>query len=301
MGKAIVFDGTEKFGKLTPIGSAGKTNRGQTLWKFSCECGNTHIATASSVKLGNCRSCGCLKTGTKTVFVAGNVYGSLTSIEDMGSNKNGSVIWKFRCICGKYRVTLATPVIRGDVVSCGCSIRTTFAAGDKFNLLTPIKAAGLSARGHVLWMFHCDCGKDRVIPASAVKSGQIKSCGCLRTHTYEESYFISVMGYPSRFFHIWKKNYSDGCPIDLFIRMSQDPCYYCGRVGINDYGGTRYNGLDRLSSSRDHSPDNIVTCCKTCNYMKREMEVEEFLTHIERIRSHLMDRSPQSADPDYRI
>jgi len=30
-----------------------------------------------------------------------------------------------------------------------------------------------------MWLFRCDCGKEKIISGTAVKSGNIKSCGCL--------------------------------------------------------------------------------------------------------------------------
>lgn len=51
----------KKFGKLTAIESLNKKDkRNRYIWKFQCECGNNVEATASDVKLGRKRSCGCL-------------------------------------------------------------------------------------------------------------------------------------------------------------------------------------------------------------------------------------------------
>jgi hypothetical protein len=44
--------------------------RGNAIWKVKCDCGTEFIARAASVKIGNTRSCGCIriercKTGFK--------------------------------------------------------------------------------------------------------------------------------------------------------------------------------------------------------------------------------------------
>jgi len=47
--------------------------------------------------------------------------------------------------------------------------------GQKFNRLTAIKYIG-----HYLWLFKCDCGKEKIISSSHVIQGNTKSCGCFR-------------------------------------------------------------------------------------------------------------------------
>lgn len=51
----------KKFGRLTAIEYVGSTEKGCAKWLFSCECGNSIVATARSVKRKKPRkSCGCL-------------------------------------------------------------------------------------------------------------------------------------------------------------------------------------------------------------------------------------------------
>jgi hypothetical protein len=53
-------------------------------------------------------------------------------------------------------------------------------AGDTHGRLTAIEFAGMSKFGTRLWKFQCSCGSETVVPARAVRSGNTKSCGCLR-------------------------------------------------------------------------------------------------------------------------
>ncbi len=48
-----------RFGKLTAVSHAGRTDRGRAIWLFACECGGQKIAEAANVKSGSTRSCGC--------------------------------------------------------------------------------------------------------------------------------------------------------------------------------------------------------------------------------------------------
>ena len=40
-----------------------------------------------------------------------------------------------------------------------------------------------------------------------------------------------------------------------------------------------YNGLDRVDNNLPHTLENCVTCCKHCNYAKRDMSQQKFLEY----------------------
>lgn len=48
--------------------------------------------------------------------------------------------------------------------------------------------------------------------------------------------------------------------------LMESPCHYCG---VNPGGG-----LDRLDSSRGHSADNVVPCCRKCNNILSDLPEE---------------------------
>jgi 5-methylcytosine-specific restriction endonuclease McrA len=103
-----------------------------------------------------------------------------------------------------------------------------------------------------------------------------------------------------------------GLPFDLFMSLSQLPCYYCGQqpTPFNIYGAEydpdskldhnrrisrprweagwiAYNGVDKKSHSEDYSdPDNLVSCCRRCNFMKQRLDAETFITHAQKISDH---------------
>lgn len=66
--------------------------------------------------------------------------------------------------------------------------------GQKFNMLTALYKTDSDVRGASYWMFMCDCGTEKQIRLSTVKSGRVKACGCMKdrtshgmskTHTYK--------------------------------------------------------------------------------------------------------------------
>lgn len=55
-------------------------------------------------------------------------------------------------------------------------------------------------------------------------------------------------------------------------------CHYCG---TSDLGvGT---AVDRVNNNLPYQLDNIVTCCKHCNFAKHTKSIEEFKEHITKI------------------
>ena len=51
--------------------------------------------------------------------------------------------------------------------------------GDKYNRLTAVRFDHRDKGKNAYWLFRCDCGNEKVAQVSNVKSGNIKSCGCL--------------------------------------------------------------------------------------------------------------------------
>lgn len=52
--------------------------------------------------------------------------------------------------------------------------------GCVFSRVTVLDGAGSDARGSALWKCRCECGKVWVVKGASLRSGAIKSCGCLR-------------------------------------------------------------------------------------------------------------------------
>jgi hypothetical protein len=76
---------------------------------------------------------------------------------------------------------------------------------------------------------------------------------------------------------------------DEFRVLTKQCCVYCGQEPLRSYhanecvGEYLFNGVDRVDNGKDYIIDNCVASCKTCNYWKRDMTVEEFLSHVKRI------------------
>ena len=114
--------------------------------------------------------------------LTGRKYGKLTAIERAGTNEYGRALWKCSCECGGEKIVDGLSLQRGDCKSCGC-IRPNHGVRGKFVDLTGQKFGKLTVVGRVksMWLCQCECGRQCEVRSDALKTGNTKSCGCLRS------------------------------------------------------------------------------------------------------------------------
>jgi hypothetical protein len=104
---------------------------------------------------------------------------------------------------------------------------------------------------------------------------------------------------------IWSDSYNKEIPFDFFISISQCNCFYCGVKPsnyahyqnnkkyseiANNSGMIFYSGLDRFNNLPKHEVYDVVPCCKYCNFAKSNMKVQDFYSHINKIKRHLENK-----------
>ena len=92
-----------------------------------------------------------------------------------------------------------------------------------------------------------------------------------------------------------KKNREFTLSFEQFDALTKAECFYCGvhdaivRIKRNSsYAG---NGVDRRDNSRGYTNENAVSCCRTCNHMKFNMTVEEFVSACRSVVNHFDTKS----------
>lgn len=53
--------------------------------------------------------------------------------------------------------------------------------GNRYGRLVAIEFKHYNDKHHDCWLFRCDCGNEKIMPAANVKWGRVRSCGCLVT------------------------------------------------------------------------------------------------------------------------
>jgi hypothetical protein len=64
-------------------------------------------------------------------------------------------------------------------------------------------------------------------------------------------------------------------------------CHYCGW-----YNNECVNGIDRMDNTKGYIDHNVVSCCKTCNFIKKALDSRTFIErcqHISAIRNKMYD------------
>lgn len=179
----------------------------------------------------------------------------------------------------------------------------------KFGRLTVIAHAE-NIKRDTAWICKCDCGKTKIIKTKYLRGGGSKSCGCLMIDMAKElnkqkKEKRKFEPYISSARRVWSKNYKE-LSFDDFFKLSQQNCFYCGSEPSNRFnihkqrassaitklnGTFVYNGLDRIDSSKKHSVDNVVPCCKYCNYAKRDQNINDYIKHIEQMYNFIFNNN----------
>lgn len=143
------------------------------------------------------------------------------------------------------------------------------------------------------WECVCECGKKKIAKGVSLTSGRVSSCmSCSRQR------FLKNVGKDEVSFRALYRAYQNraeaiGVAFEIspekFRELTQRPCYYCDKPPISAARRTLknapylYNGLDRLNREGGYTQNNIVTCCKQCNYSKHVQSWQEFMECAKRI------------------
>ena len=181
--------------------------------------------------------------------------------------------------------------------------------GMKFNDLTVIEYShaipytnpnsGKATSVH-FWHCVCVCGNKIIANGNTLSRGGTKSCGCLharsmkncKTNALEtgEAAFNDI--YRTYSYSAKKRNYIFDLTKDEFKEIAQQLCFYCnkppqsrqeGSKNRKYHGSFMYNGIDRVVNSIGYTKNNCVSCCKTCNRMKMDKDIGQFLDQVHKI------------------
>jgi hypothetical protein len=167
--------------------------------------------------------------------------------------------------------------------------------GQKFYQLTAVKFSHMNNKHQSMWLFRCDCGVEKVLPASQVMGGGTKSCGC-RTHSTHPGYNKlpdGESGFNSLFYdykyHANRRGLKFSLSEKTFRELTKSLCYYCGSPPLQESNTSHavtpylYNGIDRIDSDLGYVKGNVVASCKFCNYAKLDRSTKEFTNWLKRL------------------
>ena len=102
--------------------------------------------------------------------------------------------WLCECECGGAKLVQTATLRHGNCKSCGCLQKelatkrllkqiednATNLVGQEFGRLTVVEKIGSIGNRGIVWRCVCCCGNETTVPTRDLRSGNTKSCGCLR-------------------------------------------------------------------------------------------------------------------------
>jgi hypothetical protein len=181
---------------------------------------------------------------TQSIDLTEQVFGKLQVLSRATSTKRGSARFLIRCECGTEKLVLSRSLLRGATTSCGCQWKARLKRG---------RPAKLDPK---------QVGKNRLY-ARYVQSAK-------------------------------KRGYEWGLSRDEFETRITGNCYYCGTppssrsIRHENHGQSNLdlfeaNGIDRKNNNQGYIPENSVSCCRFCQYGKRDAPYEEFVQYLKRV------------------
>jgi hypothetical protein len=246
------------------------SGRPRIYWNCVCDCGNSGVVSTSQLRSGKSQSCGCLNkeivSAQRLIDLTGKIFGRWKVISKFASRRPGNTLWTCVCECGKVSQVDGWCLRNNGSKSCkGCSSRSDI-VGRRFGRWVVKKWVGEKK-----WLCVCDCGSQREVSTCSLKNGRSQSCGCrnrekVRIRPFEALYnrFCATAKAAEREVEL---------TYEEFVEFTKSvKCYYCwSLIRWTMYGVTRngaaYN-LDRMDNTQGYRTDNLVVCCKKCNFGK---------------------------------
>ena len=163
--------------------------------------------------------------------------------------------------------------------------------GQVYNKLTVVEFIKIDSSYKSVYKFLCECGNNHNARLNNVRFGKTNSCGCTKTSYLKKNLRRDIKeiavnkvisGFCDRRRSLPKTTLTKKDVEDLIFKK----CSYCKTEASNETKSSdgirsvRHNGIDRVDSKKGYSLENCVPCCKVCNSMKSNYELDDFKNHI---------------------
>lgn len=173
---------------------------GDTRWTCKCRCGTIKDVLGNPLLRGESKSCGCYKHNRLNRNLIGDQFGRWSVIGGpriVYKYNRQYRQWLCECDCGIVRYVDEPSLVSGRSLSCGClrkeqaikaNVRVSLVGQRFFHLLVleELPSKKFPGGGYAqMWKCRCDCGKIHVASGNLMKSGLVKSCGCVKESNLE--------------------------------------------------------------------------------------------------------------------
>jgi len=280
----------QKFGCLTVL-DVGEKRGGHWYYNFKCECGKEKKIRGSSVSSGNTKTCGCQKGMVRfadKIIPKGTRFGSMTVVEltETPPHIKNQTQRFYRCVCDceKERVIRASKLNAGEC-KCDCVIREQIDKTREEKLSQTERVCSQCKTKKNIEQFG--------FRAQNIRHGICRNCKNKQKREWAQNNKDKTVRYAKnhretsrgKLTEIRASAKARNLDFDLtekqFDDIATQACHYCNKENTT-------RGLDRVDNSRGYLMDNVVSCCKTCNFMKHTLGQDEFFAHIKCLYNHLL-------------
>lgn len=155
-------------------------------WKCQCICGKICYIDSGKLRMGNCKSCGCMRSNKNNL--AGKTFGRLTVIDQnkeqtlkhsFKNNGDRRIYWNCKCnFCGTNTVRSSQSLLKNNQICCDNCKQIKNIIGEKNGKLTVIEFLGIDQTHNGIWKCQCQCGNTKILNTCLFR--QVYSCGCMR-------------------------------------------------------------------------------------------------------------------------
>lgn len=206
--------------------------------------------------------------------LTGHRYGMLTVLS-FHSRKCHFLKWNCRCDCGKECIKYGHQIRAGKTTSCGCEAsrkksetgkrKALNLMGKRFGRLVVLERVGSNKYQKSTWRCLCDCGKEKIVVAGSLVSGNTTTCGCFQKETMHR-----IRWNPNKTMEERRRSRNrDDVPATHLWRKAvrkRDGCV-CQVCGTNDRQTIVAHHLDSWKENPEKRfvVDNGVTTCWRCH------------------------------------
>jgi len=182
----------KKFAKAEPHKRGRKKNMERVVQILELRAkGQTYAQIGRTLGVSHSAACATLRNAfqlpVEATDLTGKRFGRLVAVH-YSESRNGHSYWFCLCGCGSHVIVRAQDLTAKHTRSCGCLQkevvrkrntphgRVKDLRGQKFGRLQPLRYMIRKKA----WLCLCDCGATTIVAGGRLRSGVVRSCGCLR-------------------------------------------------------------------------------------------------------------------------
>lgn len=231
------------------------------------------------------------------IDLTGQKIGIWTVIKKVKKKNNNDTY--FECICenGHKKQVLSTSIKEKRKCRICMDSGSDYLIGKKIGKLTVMEKGPSklykNGKQKRTWKCICDCGNIAHVVTQSLRDKTSTSCGCNKR--YEDKTEPAIISLLREYKNSAKsRNLEFKLSRKEFENITQGACIYCGCAPSQStklYGRGKnkwrieyiYNGIDRIDNLKGYVSGNVASCCKFCNYSKRNRTKEQFLSWVDKI------------------